>query len=184
MDYEGGTTLKNTRNQPVYPRTKAEYVEGLDDLISGSVAKPEGAVENSVPITDNKGDVKWVELQAGNISVKVTSDVFTGNNLEDVLIQISKEIKSLENRLNNTPGVPSEPGTTTSGFIPVLLSELPETGEVGIVYRVRSDGSDNDKYTEYYYVPESNGQPAHFEQIGVSSMQWLGDSDTRSNEWL
>lgn len=180
--YEEGTKLKDARNNQIYPWTKAEFVEGLDKYIGGSITPPDDAAENSVPITNEQGDVEWVELQAGNISVKVASDVFNGSNLEEVLMQISTEIKKLEEKVNNTPVIPEDPGSVPSGFIPVQMSELPETGEVGIVYRVPSENpSSLNVYDEFYWTGDK------FEKIGhrdPGGDEWGSEDNDSGYEWI
>ena len=164
---EVGTRLTDARNNQVYPYTKVECVEGLEEILDSTIIAPEDAVTNSVPVTDDNGDVSWVELQAGNISVKVDSDVFSSNSLESVLLQISEEIQKLKDNMINPPVNPDIP---SAGFIPVLMSELPEVGEVGIVYRVPSENtSSRNEYDEYYWTG------AGFEKIG--------NRDPGGDEW-
>lgn len=185
MTYDGGTRLKDARNNQIFPYTKAEYVEGLDELISGAVTAPDDTAENSVPVTTEDGSVEWVELQAGNISVKVSNEVFSGGSLDDVLQQISSAIKNLEDMYNNlpsNPGTPGAPGVTTSGFIPVLMSELPEVGEVGLVYRVPSENtSTRNEYDEYYWTGSA------FEKIGnrdPGGDEWGSEDGDSGYEWI
>ena len=162
---EVGTKLMNAKNQQVYPYTKVECVEGLGDILDSALVAPSDAATNSVPITDDKGNVDWVELQAGNVAVKVSTDVFTSNDLETVLTQISNEIQVLKEMMEQgIPGTPGDPGTGTvpAGFIPVLMSELPEVGKVGVVYRIPSENtSSRNEYDEYYWTGDK------FEKIGV-----------------
>ena len=118
MDHnEVGTKLVNAKNEQIYPRTKIECVEGLNDILD-SLRKA---------------------ISSGGI-----------------------------------------------GFTPIVVDSLDSITEpvAGVVYRVKSDGSDDNKYSEYYYIPKSDEHEAHFEQIGGGDMQWLGDSGARSNEWL
>ena len=181
-EYDGGTKLKDARNNQIFPYTKAEYVEGLEDYLGGAITPPDDTAENSVPITTDKGDVEWVELQAGNVSVKVTSEVFNSSNLEDVLIQISNEIQALKDKADNTPSIPSVPGTQPSGFIPVLRSELPENGEVGIVYRVPSENTSSlNEYDEFYWTGSK------FEKIGnrdPGGDEWNSEDNDSGYTWL
>ena len=164
---EVGTRLTDARNNQVYPYTKVECVEGLEEILDSTIIAPEDAVTNSVPVTDDNGDVSWVELQAGNISVKVDSDVFSSNSLESVLLQISEEIQKLKDNMINPP---VNPDISSAGFIPVLMSELPEVGEVGIVYRVPSENtSSRNEYDEYYWTGTG------FEKIG--------NRDPGGDEW-
>lgn len=77
MDYEGGTTLKNARNQPVYPRTKAEYVDGLDDSllhITSEIRRLEGLIQqggSSTPDTPSP-DYPNTNIPTGFIPLSVT----------------------------------------------------------------------------------------------------------------
>ena len=164
---EVGTRLTDARNNQVYPYTKVECVEGLEEILDSTIIAPEDAVTNSVPVTDDNGDVSWVELQAGNISVKVDSDVFSSNSLESVLLQISEEIQKLKDNMINPPVNPDIP---SAGFIPVLMSELPEVGEVGIVYRVPSENtSSRNEYDEYYWTG--------------AGVEKIGNRDPGGDEW-
>lgn len=73
-DYEGGTTLKNARNQPVYPRTKAEYVEGLDDSlihITSEIRRLEGLIQSGTPMPPSP-DYPNTNIPAGFIPLSVT----------------------------------------------------------------------------------------------------------------
>lgn len=182
MYKEVGTKLVDANNQQVYPYTKVECVEGLDRILDGAVVAPEDAVTNSVPITDASGNVDWVELQAGNISVKVSNEVFTSNDLETVLVSISNEITKLKEAVEN--GLPPGGGDTPSaGFVPVLVDKLPETGKVGVIYRVPVEGTSTseNKYTEYYWVGD------RFEKFGdrePGGADWGGQGDESTYEWL
>lgn len=169
--YDGGTKLKDARNNQIYPYTKAEYVEGLEDYIGGSITPPDDTAENSVPVTTEKGDVEWVELQAGNIAVKVSDEVFTSGTLEEVLIQVSAKINELQEQVNNINNdKPIEPEARPSGFVPVLMSELPEVGEIGIVYRIPSENtSSRNEYDEYYWTG--------------SGFEKIGNRDPGGDEW-
>lgn len=74
MDYEGGTTLKNARNQPVYPRTKAEYVDGLDDSlihITSEIRRLEGLIQSGTPMPPSP-DYPNTNIPAGFIPLSVT----------------------------------------------------------------------------------------------------------------
>lgn len=176
---EVGTKLMNAKNQQVYPYTKVECVEGLEDILDSALVAPEDAATNSVPITDDKGDVSWVELQAGNISVKVDSDVFTSNSLESVLLQISEEIQKLKDNMINPP---INPDIQSAGFVPVLMSELPEVGEVGVVYRIPSENtSSRNEYDEFYWTGSG------FEKIGnrdPGGDEWGSEDGDSGYEWI
>lgn len=122
MEYDGGTKLKDARNRQIYPYTKAEYVEGL----------------------------------------------------EDSLTHMTEEIKRLEGMIQSntptTPPVAPPSGGTSSGFVPMLVSELPEVGEVGVVYRVLSENTSSmNTYDEFYWTGTT------FEKIG--------NRDPGGDEW-
>lgn len=180
---EVGTKLTDAKNNQVFPYTKVECVEGLEDILDSTVIAPEDAVTNSVPVTDDNGDVSWVELQAGNISVKVDSDVFTSNSLESVLLQISEEIQKLKDNMVNPPIYPPvDPGAPSAGFVPVLMSELPEVGEIGIVYRIPSENtSSRNMYDEFYWTGSG------FEKIGnrdPGGDEWGSEDGDSGYEWI
>ena len=181
--YDIGTKLKDARNRQIYPYTKVECVEGLEGILDNTIKTPDDVATNSVPITSATGDVTWVELQAGNIVVKVSNDVFASNDLETVLVDISNEIKRLESMVGTggggggsvNPDIPA-------GFIPVLMSELPETGKVGVVYRIPSENtSSRNQYDEFYWTGSA------FEKIGTREPdgdEWNSEDGDSGYEWI
>lgn len=135
MAYEQGTRLKDARNRQIFPYTKVECVEGLEDTIS--TIRYEIERLNSI-------------VSGGEIPTPPEASDSSGSDVN-----------------------------TQSGFTYVIVDVLPDISdaEEGIVYSVKiSDGTGSNKYKEYYYVPESEGVSAHYEQIGgdcTGGIQWL-----------
>ena len=196
MMYDGGTKLKDARNNQIYPYTKAEYVEGLEDYLGGSITPPEGTEANSVPTVNSNGDVEWGKLKADSITVSIEgsdsgsqdlNSVLAGQNKEitdinTIVAQLSKELTDLQDKVNN--GIPSNPDTPSvpTGFIPVSVTELPEVGEVGIVYRVPSENtSTKNVYDEYYWTGDA------FDKIGnrdPGGDEWGSEDGDSGYEWI
>lgn len=172
-NYEIGTKLKDARNKQIYPITKVECVEGLEGYLGDAVITPDDdTLTNSVPVTTDDGSVDWIELQAGNIPVKISSTVFTEGSLEEVLRTISEEITKLQEAISagGGGGSPSD----GAGFIPVSVMELPVVGTVGVVYRVpiNDPKDDQNRYEEYYWTGD------HYEKIGEEQ------GEGTASEWL
>lgn len=204
MMYDGGTKLKDARNNQIYPYTKAEYVEGLEEYLGGSIVPPEGTEANSVPTVNSNGDIEWGKLKADSITVNIDGTETDSQDLNDVLsaqskglkdvssaiagqnteitnintivAQLSKDLTDLQDKVNS--GIPSG----SAGFTPVSVSELPEVGEVGIVYRVPSENtSTKNEYDEYYWTGSA------FEKIGnrdPGGDEWGSEDGDSGYVWL
>lgn len=204
MMYDGGTKLKDARNNQIYPYTKAEYVEGLEEYLGGSIVPPEGTEANSVPTVNSNGDIEWGKLKADSITVNIDGTETDSQDLNDVLsaqskglkdvssaiagqnteitnintivAQLSKDLTDLQDKVNS--GIPS----VSAGFTPVLVSELPEVGEVGIVYRIPSENtSSRNQYDEFYWTGSA------FEKIGTREPdgdEWNSEDGDSGYEWI
>lgn len=212
-EYDGGTKLKDVRNRQIFPYTKAEYVEGLEDYLGGSITPPDDAEENSIPIVNNKGDVEWGKIKADSITVNIEGsnsvnqdlnhvlaeqnkglkDVNTAiagqsneiTNINSLVAQLSKELTDLQDKVNN--GMPSNPDTPVdpsvpAGFIPTEVSELPEVGKIGVVYRVPSENTSSlNMYDEFYWTGN------RFEKIGnrdPGGDEWNSNDGDSGYTWL